>query len=63
MPDFRITIDVKDVAGGDIDFLAEQIRNEHGDNFDADNGDFIIRVSQKQGENYFERDPGDDVLT
>lgn len=62
MPDFRITIDVKDVAGGDIDALADDISATHGDDFDAAQGDFTVSVSQKVGSNFFGRDPGDDVI-
>ncbi len=62
MPNFRITIDVKDVAGGDVDMLAQDILDEHGANFDADNGDFTVVVSQKVGDTFFTRDPGDDVI-
>jgi hypothetical protein len=62
MPNFRITIDVKDVAGGDVDMLAQDILDEHGMNFDASKGDFTIIVSQKVGDNFYMRDPGDDVI-
>ena len=62
MPDFRITIDVRDVAGGDIDSLAEEIEREHGDDFDAAQGDFVVTIAQKSGSSYFTREPGDDVL-
>jgi len=62
MPDFRITIDVKDVGGGDVDMLVQDIERDYGDDFDADKGDFVVRASQKVGDNYYSRDPGDDVI-
>lgn len=62
MADFRIIVDVKDVAGGDIDMLAEDIAEDFGGNFDIDSGGFSVRVQQKVGDNYFSRDPGDDLI-
>ena len=62
MADFRITIDVRDVAGGDIDALANDIRDQFGDDFDAAQGDFTVTVAQKQGTSYFTRNEGDDEL-
>lgn len=62
MPDFRITIDLRDVGPGDVDDLAEQIADEHGDTFDAEQGDFVVRVQQKVGESFYGRDRGDDVI-
>ena len=62
MPDFRITIDVKDVSGGDIDALADSILDDHGVEFEAEQGNFTVRVSQKLEDNFYNRDAGDDVL-
>jgi hypothetical protein len=62
MADFRIVIDVRDVGGGDIDQLAESIMDEHGFNFDAAKGDFKITIQQKEGDSYYAREPGDDVI-
>ena len=62
MPDFRLTIDVKNVAGGDVDALADDILEAFGEEFDAAQGDFVIGVTQKHGSGYFARDPGDDDL-
>lgn len=46
---------VREVTGGDVDALAEDIGNDVS-------GDFSIRVSQRQGTGWFVRDPGDDDL-
>lgn len=62
MPEFRIMIDVKEVGGGDIDQLVERIEDDYGPEFDAHMGHFMVRAAQKQGDHYFTRDPGDDVL-
>lgn len=53
MSDFRITIDVKDVAKGDVRNLVAQIEVDHGDDFDMARGDFVVSVSEKQGDRYF----------
>ena len=43
---YRITIDVLDVARGDVQQLVSDILNEHGDSFDHARGDFDITVSE-----------------
>jgi len=62
MADFRVIIEVKDVAGGDVDILVEDIERDFGEEYDAEKGDFKVYAQQKVGENYFSRDPGDDVI-
>lgn len=54
--DFRITIEVKDVARGDIKSLIEQILEEHGDAFDVHQGDFIVSAAVREGNSYFPYD-------
>lgn len=44
MPDYRITIDVKDVAPGDMRALRDGILEKWGDDFDAARGDFEVQV-------------------
>ena len=59
MPDFRITIEVKNVARGDIATLCAQILEDHGADFDAARGEFRIRTSERpgqSGQNYFPYD-------
>ncbi len=59
MPDFRVTIDVKNVAKGDIKMLCERILASEGDDFDAARGEFRLRTSAREGqsgENYFAYD-------
>ena len=59
MPDFRITIDVKNVAKGDIKSLCQSIVDAHGDDFDAARGEFVVRTAERpgqSGENYFSYD-------
>lgn len=51
MPDFRLNIEIKDVALGDVRDLAEQIMDDNGDGFDAARGDFVITALEKAGEN------------
>jgi hypothetical protein len=49
MPDYRITIDVRDVAAGDIFDLAQKIWDDHADDLDAKLGDFKIVVTKTVG--------------
>jgi hypothetical protein len=44
MPDYRIVVDMKDVAQGDATSLAQTIIDEYGEGFDVATGDFAIRV-------------------
>lgn len=63
MPDFRITIDMKNVAKGDVVSFCENLLSEHGDNYDAARGEFVIRTSERpgqSGENYFPFDWAED---
>jgi hypothetical protein len=60
MPDFRVTIDVLNVGPGDVDDLANQIMARY--DYDASAGEFVVRVSQKVGDNFYGRDSGDDVI-
>lgn len=53
MPDFRITIDMKNVARGDVVDFCTHLLAMHGDDFDAERGEFVIRTSEQSGENYF----------
>jgi len=62
MPDFRILIEATDVGPGDIDDLAEDIKQDYGDNFGIADGEFKVTVQQKVGDNYFGRERGDDVI-
>lgn len=50
---YRITIDVLDVARGDVKALVSDIMAEHGDSFDAARGDFDITVSEYRDGNLF----------
>jgi hypothetical protein len=62
MPDFRITIELKDVGPGDVDDLAREIEDDYGQIYGINDGDFVVLITQKVGQNYFGRDPGDDVI-
>lgn len=53
MPDFVLTIDVKNVAKGDVRGLVDRIMERHGEDFDAERGDFAIRVSERHGDAFF----------
>lgn len=53
MPDYRLTIEMKDVAEGDVANLAVAIMNEHGEEYDASRGDFAITASKLEGSSYF----------
>lgn len=50
---YRITIDVLDVARGDIQSLVSDIIAEHGNSFDIARGDFEISVSEYRDGNLF----------
>lgn len=59
MPDFRVTIDVKNVARGDIVTLCESLIANYGEDFDSARGEFAIRTAKREGqsgENYFSFD-------
>jgi hypothetical protein len=43
---YRITIDMKDVAEGDVTDLAQQIYDDNAEAFDAERGDFVVAVSK-----------------
>lgn len=43
---YKITIEVKDVADGDVTDLADAIWNENAETFDADRGDFVVSISK-----------------
>ena len=60
MPDFRVTIEIKDVARGDIRSFVNSVFDDHGADFDAGRGDFEIHVSERQGSNYFPIDVDSD---
>jgi hypothetical protein len=64
MPDFRITIDLKDVGPGDADDIYQNVIDQVAGDLGMDelDEDTVIRLSQKVGDNYFGRDPGDDLL-
>lgn len=49
MPDYRITIDIKDVADGDVNDLAQDIWDSHAEGLDASRGDFKLRVMRVEG--------------
>lgn len=49
MPNFKLTIEVNDVARGDMRDLAEAILSDHGDDFDSSRGDFKIEVLESVG--------------
>ena len=44
MPNFEVRIEVRDVTRGDIEELVEDLMEQHGVNYDAPKGDFVIRV-------------------
>lgn len=46
MPDFRLIIDIKDVAEGDATSLAQAIWDENAESFDASLGDFQVSVQK-----------------
>jgi len=50
-----VTVIAKDVAGGDIDGLADDIREN-------EDGTFTLRMAQQEGSNWYPRDEGDDDL-
>jgi len=56
MPNFRIVIDINDVAEGDATTLAQQIHDQHGESFDASLGDFKINVARISGNFAFDID-------
>lgn len=56
MADFKVTIEIKDVGKGDVKGLVESILEEHGDNFDAQRGDFVVSASVKEHGSYFPYD-------
>lgn len=63
MPDYRIRIDIKNVARGDVVSLCEDILAKWGDDFDAARGEFVVRTSKREGqsgENYLAFDWEDD---
>lgn len=53
MPDYRMTIEIRDVALGDVRSLRDSIMEEHGDNFDAGRGDFTITAQEKLSDNFY----------
>lgn len=56
MADIRVTIELKDVGKGDVKGLIEDILEAHGDNFDAQRGDFVCTASVKEHGSYFPYD-------
>lgn len=53
MPDYKVTINVKDVAKGDIKDLVDAILEAHGESFDAANGEFVVTASERHGDGWF----------
>jgi hypothetical protein len=53
LPNYRVTIDVRDVARGDILNLVDDIMHSHGKSFDASRGDFVITASVEEHGSYF----------
>ncbi len=49
MPDYRITIDVRDVTTADVTDVAQKIWDEHADDLDARLGDFKLVVTKTMG--------------
>jgi hypothetical protein len=43
-PDYRVIIDLKEVAEGDVTSLAQQIWDREAESFDANLGDFEMRI-------------------
>lgn len=55
-PDFRVTIELRDVAVGDAVSLAQDVWDTHANNFDAKLGDFEITVVKVNGPHAFDVD-------
>lgn len=53
MSDYKITIELKDVAKGDVQGLVEHLELEVGPDFDIARGDFVVSCSEKIGDTYF----------
>jgi uncharacterized protein YozE (UPF0346 family) len=51
---YRLTVEIRDVSENDVTDLAQQIFDEHGAEFDADRGDFEVRVSRVEGSGSFD---------
>jgi hypothetical protein len=56
MPDFRIVIDAKDVALGDVLSLANDIWEDYAESFDATSGDFKLKIVKVNGDHAFDVD-------
>lgn len=54
MPDYRITMIVKDVARGDIEGVAQSIWDAHARDLDVDRGDFALAVVELIAGNGFD---------
>jgi hypothetical protein len=55
--DYRIVIELRDVADGDVSATAQRIWDEHAEENDAARGDFTLRVYRLQaGGGAFETD-------
>jgi hypothetical protein len=64
MPDFRITVDLINVGPGDADDIYQNVTNQVLGDLGIEEADdeVVIRLSQKVGDNFFGRDPGDDLI-
>jgi hypothetical protein len=49
MPEYRIEIDIKDVAEGDVTTLAQDIWDNNAESFDAKLGDFALSIYKVDG--------------
>ncbi|MFL5861123.1 MAG: hypothetical protein ACJ780_10120 [Solirubrobacteraceae bacterium] len=52
MPDFRVIVELKDVALGDAESIAQDIYDSHASTLDP--GDLTVSVSQHLGGNWFD---------
>jgi hypothetical protein len=59
MSNYRIVIDVRDVAKGDVAMLVQSILEDHGGDFDAARGDFTITAYETLGAGHFPLDLDD----
>jgi len=56
MADYRLVIDVKRVAEGDVTTLAQDIWNDHAESFDAELGDFKLNLAKLSDGHAFDVD-------
>jgi hypothetical protein len=52
--DYRITIEVKNVADGDVETIAQEVWDKYAEDYDANRGEFDVSVSRRENNSHFD---------